>query len=207
MMKAINSERIKRHIVVIGASAGGVAALSTLFHTLPSPLPAAMAVVLHRHPLQNVNLAKVFGRATPLPIVEPTEDRPFEAGTIYLAPADAHMVLTEQGVQIHRGAKEHWTRPAIDPLFRSAAALYGPRVIGVLLTGAGDDGVRGLIHIKRSRGLAVIQDPADAIMPSMPMNALLYDHVDVMLPLTDVASILIPLMEGEQVACPAVSWQ
>ncbi|WP_447986986.1 chemotaxis protein CheB [Nitrospira sp. Nam74] len=116
------------------------------------------------------------------------------------------MVLTENGIGIHRGPKEHFTRPAIDPLFRSAAEVYGPRVIGLLLSRAGDDGVRGLIHIKGAGGLSLVQDPSEAMMPSMPINALLYDHVDLVLPLTELASILIPLMAGEQVVSPAVSW-
>jgi two-component system, chemotaxis family, protein-glutamate methylesterase/glutaminase len=199
MTKTVNTDHIKRDIVVIGASAGGVAALITLFQNLPSPLPGAVVVVLHRHPLNNVKLPTVLGRATPLPIIEASGEGPLQAGTIQLAPGDAHLILTEDGVRLDRGPKEHFTRPAVDPLFRSAAAIYGPRVTGVLLTGAGDDGVRGLIHIKASGGLAVIQDPAQAMMPSMPMNALLYDHVDLVLPLADIASTLISLMRGDPI--------
>lgn len=176
------------------------------FEKLPCPLPAAIAAVLHRHAQNNVSLARVLGRATPLPVIEGCDEGPFDSGTIYVAPGAAHLVLTEQGLRVHRGPKEHCTRPAIDPLFRSAAAVYGPRVVGVLLSGTGDDGVHGLIHIKGGGGLSVVQDPAEALVPSMPINALLYDHVDLVLPLTELASLLIPLIAGQQVACPAVSW-
>ncbi|WP_447985875.1 chemotaxis protein CheB [Nitrospira sp. Nam74] len=206
MTKTINADLIKRDIVVIGASTGGVQALINLFQKLPCPLPGAIAVVLHRHPLYNVALRQVLGRATSLPVIEASDEGRFESGGIYLAPPDAHMELTEQGLRVHRGPKEHFTRPAIDPLFRSAAAVYGPRVTGLLLSGAGDDGVRGLIHIKGGGGLSLVQDPSEAMMPSMPINALLYDHVDLVLPVTELASILIPLMGGEQVVSPAVSW-
>ena len=203
MTKTVNTEHIKRDIVVVGASAGGVKALMSLFENLPSPLPGAVAVVLHRHPLNNVNLTTVLGRAAPLPVIEASDEHVLEAGTIQIAPGGAHLILTEHGVRLDRGPKEHFTRPAVDPLFRSAAAIYAQRVIGVLLTGAGDDGVRGLIHIKASGGLALIQDPAQATVPSMPMNALLYDHVDLVLPLADIASSLISLMRGDQVTRPA----
>jgi two-component system, chemotaxis family, protein-glutamate methylesterase/glutaminase len=206
MTKRINTEHIKRDVVVIGASAGGVASLVSLFEKLPCPLPGAIAVVLHRHPQKNVSLVRVLGRAAPLPVIEASDEGPFHSGTIYLAPGDAHLVLTEEGLRVHRGPKEHCTRPAIDPLFHSAAGVYGSRVVGVLLSGAGSDGVRGLIRIKAGDGLSVVQDPAEAMVPSMPTNALLHDHVDLVLPLTELASLLIPLMVGEQVACPAVSW-
>ena len=137
-----------------------------------------------------------------MPVIEASEERPLQARTIQIAPGDAHLILIEHGVRLDRGSKEHFTRPAVDPLFRSAAETHGPRVIGVLLTGAGDDGVRGLIHIKASGDLALIQDPAQAMVPSMPMNGLLYDHVDLVLPLVDVASTLISLIRGDRITRP-----
>src|SRR4051812_45664764 len=115
----------KRDIVVIGASAGGVEALMTIFSRLPKDLPAAVAVVLHRHPLYNIHLAKVLARGAALPLVEVSKEIPLTKGTIYIAPSDAHLILTKGGLKIDRGAKEHFTRPAVDPLFRSAAAAYG----------------------------------------------------------------------------------
>ena len=143
----------------------------SIFARLPKDLPAAVAVVLHRHPLYNVHLAKVLGRRAALPLVEVLEEGPLAPGTIYIAPSDAHLLLTKDGMKIDRGAKEHFTRPAVDPLFRSAAEAYGPRVMGVLLTGGGDDGVRGLINIKAAAGISIIQNPDEAKASSMPMNA------------------------------------
>ena len=205
MTKAVNSEHLKRDIVVIGASAGGVQALVSLFNDLPCPLPGTLGVVLHRHPIHNIHLIRVLGRATPLPMIEPSDEGSFHAGTIHVAPGDAHLILTRQGFRLDRGPKEHFTRPAVDPLFRSAAAIYGPRVIGVLLTGAGDDGVDGLIQIKAGGGLSLIQDPGEAAVPSMPMNALVYDHVDLVLPLTGMAPAIIGLMRGEELRPSAAS--
>jgi two-component system, chemotaxis family, protein-glutamate methylesterase/glutaminase len=189
----------RRDIIVIGASAGGVEALMSIFARLPKDLPAAVAVVLHRHPLYNVHLAKVLGRVAALPLVEVLEEGPLTPGTIYIAPSDAHLLLTKDGTKIDRGAKEHFTRPAVDPLFRSAAEAYGSRVLGVLLTGGGDDGVRGLINIKAAAGISIIQNPDEAKASSMPMNALLYDHVDLVLTLQDIPSAVAALAQGKSI--------
>ena len=189
----------RRDIIVIGASAGGVEALMSIFARLPKDLPAAVAVVLHRHPLYNVHLAKVLARGASLPLVEVLEEGPLSPGTIYIAPSDAHLLLTKDGMKIDRGAKEHFTRPAVDPLFRSAAEAYGPRVIGVLLTGGGDDGVRGLINIKAAAGISIVQNPDKAKAPSMPMNALLYDHVDLVLSLQEIPSVVAAVAHGKSI--------
>jgi two-component system, chemotaxis family, protein-glutamate methylesterase/glutaminase len=199
MNEASTAAAQKRDIVVIGASAGGVEALMTIFSRLPKDLPAAVAVVLHRHPLYNIHLAKVLARGAALPLVEVSKEIPLTKGTIYIAPSDAHLILTKGGLKIDRGAKEHFTRPAVDPLFRSAAAAYGSRVTGVLLTGGGDDGVRGLINIKAAAGISIIQNPDEAKASSMPMNALLYDHVDLVLSLEDIPLTVAALAQGESV--------
>lgn len=190
---------IKHDIVVIGASAGGVEALIALFKGLPRDLPAAVAAVLHRHPLFNIHLAKVLGRRAGLPLIEVREDMPFQPGTIYIAPSDAHLLLTKNGVKPDRGPKEHFTRPAVDPLFRTAAEVFGPRVVGVLLTGGGDDGTRGLINIKAAAGISIVQDPDEARASSMPLNALLYDHVDLVLSLHDIAPAIVALAHGTSI--------
>jgi two-component system chemotaxis response regulator CheB len=196
----INSERIPRDVIVIGASAGGVEALIQVFSALPSNLPAIIAVVIHRSPLYNLHLSTVLGRHASMPVREPAHNESLETGTIYLAPRDHHMLLKGKQIELNRGPKEHFTRPAVDPLFASVAQQYGPRVIGVLLTGSGDDGVAGLIAIKHQGGLGMVQDPRDAKVPMMPLNALRYDHVDLLLPLTVISEALGALVQGHPVS-------
>ena len=192
----INSEGIPRDVIVIGASAGGVEALMQLFSGLSADLPASIAVVIHRSPLFSLHLMQVLGRRSTLPVREPKPHETMMPGTIYLAPRDHHMLVKDNHIELSRGPKEHFTRPAVDPLFASAAAAYGPRVIGVLLTGAGDDGAAGLIAIKQHGGLALVQDPQDAKIPFMPLNALRYDHVDLIRPLSAIPTALATLARG-----------
>jgi two-component system chemotaxis response regulator CheB len=182
-------------VIVIGASAGGVMALAEFFGGLPADLPASIAVVLHRGTTPG-ELAHVLGRQSRLPLVEPTGSAPLKPGVIYLAPPDHHLLMDHHGVGIHRGPKEHSTRPAIDPLFRSAAAAYGKRVVGMLLTGCGEDGVSGLIAISQASGLTLAQDPEDAYMPYMPLNALLYDDVAGVFPLSQLSGVVAALARG-----------
>ena len=134
-----------------------------------------------------------------MPVREPGPNESLTAGTIYLAPRDHHMQLKDNRIELNRGPKEHFTRPAVDPLFASVARQYGPRDLGVLLTGAGDDGVAGLIAIKHHGGLALVQEPRDAKMPMMPMNALRYDHVDATLSLTAIPAALDQLVHGHPI--------
>ena len=145
------------------------------------------------------DLPQVLARGSTLPIVEPTERVIPTAGTIYLAPADRHLVFEGEAVTSHRGPKEHSTRPAVDPLFRSAAAIYANRVVGVILTGAGDDGVNGLIEITKAGGIALTQDPDEAPMPYMPLHALHRDHVSRVFPLKQLGSALHTLASGGRV--------
>jgi two-component system, chemotaxis family, protein-glutamate methylesterase/glutaminase len=194
-----NSERISRDVIVIGASAGGVEALIQLFSAFPRKFPAIIAVVIHRSPIYNLHLSTVLGRHATIPVREPEPNETLAEGTIYLAPRDHHMLLKGKQIELNRGPKEHFTRPAVDPLFASVAQQYGRRVIGVLLTGSGDDGVAGLIAIKHQGGLALVQDPRDAKMPMMPMNALRYDHVDLVLPLAAIPAALDKLVQGHPV--------
>jgi len=195
----LNSEGIKRDVVVIGASAGGVAALTELFAALPPDTPAAIGVVLHRSTSPS-GLAEVLGRHSHLPVIEPDNHNQLQRGIIYLAPPDQHLLFSEGGVMVQRGPKEHSTRPAIDPLFRSAAETYGERVLGVQLTGCGEDGVSGLLHINAAAGLAIAQDPAEAYMPYMPLNALRFDDVTGVFPLSDIASVIAALAAGLEVS-------
>ena len=195
---SINGEKTKRDVIVIGASAGGVIALSDLFASLPADLPATIAVVLHRSASPG-ELAHVLGRRSKLPVLEPNGVAPLKSGVIYLAPADHHLLFEDHRVVIQRGPKEHSTRPAIDPLFRSAAASFGERAAGILLTGCGEDGVSGLIAISEASGVTLAQDPDDAYMPYLPMNALRFDDVAGVFPLRDLPSVVNALANGKPV--------
>lgn len=181
-------------IIVIGASAGGVEALRTLVHRLPRNLPAAVFVVLHVSPQGPSLLPQILERAGPLPARHAEDGAPIEPGCILIAPPDRHLLLEPGRVRVVRGPKENRHRPAVDPLFRSAARAYGPRVIGVVLTGALDDGTSGLHAVKQRGGLAVVQDPSDALYPSMPQSALNHVAADYVVPLVELGALLAQLV-------------
>ncbi len=193
----LNSSRTVRDVIVVGASAGGIVAASRVFRGLPEGLDAIMALVLHRSPYASSKLAEVLERMSGQKISEPLNGHPLARCTVQLAPADMHLMLTPEHVVVSRGAREHSTRPAVDPLFRSAAAAFGPRVVGVLLTGAGDDGVLGLSRIKAAGGITLVQLPSEAEHASMPTNALRHDMVDAALPLDRMGAVLGALARGE----------
>jgi len=177
-------------IIVVGASAGGVEALITLVRSLPADLPAALFVVLHI-PAQNPSaLPAILNRSGPLPAVHATDRQEIVPGHIYVAPPDHHLLVEQGYVRVGRGPKENMHRPAIDPLFRSAAHTYGSRVIGVVLSGMLDDGTSGLKAIKERGGLAVVQDPNDATYASMPRSAIQNVAVDFVGPSSDMPLLL-----------------
>ena len=179
-----------RDIIVVGASAGGVEALRALAAGLPKDFPGTVFVVMHTAPDSPGVLAQILDRAGPLPALHAANRERFRPGHIYVAPPDQHLLVEPGGMRLTRGPKENRFRPAIDPLFRSAAQVYGPRVVGVILTGGLDDGVSGLWAIKRLGGLAVVQHPEEAFMPSMPLNALAQVEVDHTLPLAGIPPLL-----------------
>jgi two-component system, chemotaxis family, protein-glutamate methylesterase/glutaminase len=183
----------QRDIVVVGASAGGVRALCSLMAQLPADFPAAVCVVLHVGP-RDSNLPDLLGASGPLPAHHAQPGEKLEHGHVYVAPPDHHLMLSDSTAMLTRGPKEHHTRPAVDPLFRSAALSEGPRVIGVLLTGRLDDGTAGLQAIKECGGVAVVQEPADAEEPSMPMSALQTVAVDHCVPLSRIGEVLVQLV-------------
>jgi two-component system chemotaxis response regulator CheB len=189
---------------VIGASAGGVEALRDIARGLPGTLEAAVFVVLHIPAGSPSTLPAILSRAGALPARHPGPGAPFERGTIYVAPPDRHMVLKADRVLTVRTGKESRHRPAIDPLFRSAARDHGSRVIGVVLTGALDDGTAGLAAVKRQGGIAVVQDPKDALFPSMPMSALANVAVDHSVPLAEIPALLARLTR-EDLKIPGVA--
>ena len=179
-----------RDIIVIGSSAGGVDALSRLCAALPADLPAAVFVAQHLSPTARSMLPILLDRAGPLPAATPVDGQAFERGRIYVAGPDHHLLVREGRVLVRRGPYENRTRPAVNALFRSAALAYGSRVIGVVLTGLLDDGTEGLIAIKATGGMSVVQDPDDAEWPSMPRNAVRRDHVDVVAPVSELGAVL-----------------
>jgi len=184
---------MRRDVIVIGTSAGGIEALRALVKQLPAGFPASISVVMHTAPESPGVLDEILKRAGRLPAVIPKDRERMVPGHIYVAPPDHHLLLEPCILRVTKGPKENRFRPAVDPLFRSAAQTYGPRVIGVVLTGGLDDGTAGLWAIKRLGGIAVVQDPEDALVPSMPRNALSYVKVDYCVPLEEIAPLLVHL--------------
>jgi two-component system, chemotaxis family, protein-glutamate methylesterase/glutaminase len=164
----INANLLCRDVIVIGGSAGAIGSLQRLLGALPADLPAVIGIVLHRSPHFVSKLVEVFQRCTRLSILEPVHAQIISHRRVYIAPRDQHMQFADGQIRVNRGPKEHFTRPAVDPLFISAAEAYGPRVVGVLLSGGGDDGTSGLIAIKAKAGISLAQDPSEALYSSMP---------------------------------------
>jgi two-component system, chemotaxis family, protein-glutamate methylesterase/glutaminase len=186
------SATVRRDIVVIGASSGGIEALTELVGALPVGLPAAIYIVQHVSASSPGVLAGILQRASRNPVRAAGETEPIAIGEIRVAPPDHHLVLTPDGVRLDRGPKENRVRPAIDVLFRSAALAFGPRVIGVVLTGNLSD--EGLRAIKACAGLSVIQRPDDAAFPDMPRNAIAKDSPDAILPLAEIGPALVRMV-------------
>lgn len=192
---------MKRDIVVIGASAGGLAAIVQLASILPPNFAAAVLVALHVDSHSSVLPQLITGHG-PNRAVHPADGDPLLHGIIYVAPPDHHMMLRGESILLTRGPKEHHTRPAADPLFRSAALAFGPRVIGVVLTGRLDDGTAGLQAIKACGGIAIVQEPSKAQEPSMPLSALKYADIDHCVPLDALGTTLERLVQEEAEGWP-----
>lgn len=176
----IMRESIMKHIVVIGASEGGLKPLCLIIEAIAAPCAAAVFVVMHIGSHQSV-LPSLLNRSPGLPAEFGQHDAVIQPGHIYVAPRDHHMLLTLTGIRLSRKPKLHYTRPAIDPLFISAAESHGQRVIGIILSGGGSDGTAGLRAIKECGGMALVQRPEEAAMPSMPQAAIAMDSPETLL--------------------------
>jgi two-component system, chemotaxis family, protein-glutamate methylesterase/glutaminase len=184
-------------VVVIGASAGGIAALPQLVRHLPPDLPAAVLVVQHLYAEFTSSLPEILARAGMLPARHPVNGETIERGVIYVAPPDYHLLLHPPGsIELSHDARVNLHRPAIDLLFRTAARLYGPRTLGVLLTGTKDDGTAGILAIKMRGGVAIVQDPEDAAYGEMPQHALeQVDDIDYVAPLAEIPGLIVQTLE------------
>ena len=190
-----------RDLVVMGGSAGALPIVRRIIEGLPRDLAASVIVVLHRHPLAENHLVDSLRTVTPMTVVSP-DDEPLNHGHIYVAPADVHLIVKAERIVAARGPRENQWRPSIDVLFRSAAVTYGTRVVGVLLTGELDDGTAGLTAIKVCGGVAVVQDPASAVYPTMPEVALTNVDVDHIVASDQIAPLLLRLVQ--EAAPPSV---
>lgn len=177
-----------RDIIVIGASAGGLRALEQLLADLPSNLTASIFIVLHVGAVSH--LSEIFYRMAALPVLQARSGDEIEAGRIYVAVPGLHLLLHDHHILLRRGPRENLARPAVDPLFRSAACTFGARVIGVVLSGGLNDGTAGLRAIKRCGGIAVVQEPGDAAFPDMPLSALQNVEIDHVAPARALAGLL-----------------
>jgi two-component system chemotaxis response regulator CheB len=183
-------------VIGIAASAGGLDVLRRVVADLPAGLPAAICVVLHIPATGRSLLAPILDRAGPLTAVVAQDQQPLRAGVIYVAPADHHLLVGRRLIALSHGPKENGVRPAADPMFRSLARSWGARAIGVVLSGALDDGSAGAVRLAEAGATVIVQDPATAIVPSMPASALAATPPDYTLPPERIGGVLARLAGG-----------
>jgi len=186
-----------RDIIVVGASAGGVEALCRLVSDLPEDIPASVFIVLHMAPHSGTALARILDRRTKLAVGHPYDGEPIEHGRVYVAVPDHHLIVGPGVVRTANGPKENGYRPAVDTLFSTAAATYGPRVVGVILSGTRDDGTVGLRAIRARGGVGIVQHPEEALFPGMPESAVAGDHPDWVVPVAEIGPLLWELANEE----------
>lgn len=186
-----------RGVVAVGASAGGVEALTTFAAGLPEDLPYAVLVVLHMPPNAPSVLGHIIDRAGPLPAVSATSGAELEAGHIYVGVPNRHLMVWNQRLYLSEGPTENMNRPAVNALFRSVAVGYGPRAIGLVMSGVLDDGVLGLSAIRSQGGTTVAQTPGDALFPAMPQNAIRAGIVQHQASAADVGALLVKLADRD----------
>jgi len=194
---------IRRDIITIGASAGGIEVLQQLVESLPQDFPAAILIAVHLSPYFPSKLPTLLNRAGRLEALFPSAIEPIRPGRIYVAPPNQHLIVEDGAARLWQGPKENRFRPAINPLFRSAAVAHRERVAGVILSGALDDGSAGLWWIKRFGGVTVVQDPSRAAHPEMIQSALQYVDIDYVIDIPKMGKLLTDLATGT--AGPKVS--
>jgi two-component system chemotaxis response regulator CheB len=195
----------KQDIIVIGASAGGVAALTDLVRSIPAAFKGAVFIVLHIPPGSPSHLPEILADASSLKVSHPIDGEKIRYGHIYVAPPDHHMLIEKERILIKKGPKENRFRPSIDALFRSAAYSWGSRVIGIVLTGILNDGTSGSWSVKRMGGTCIVQDPAEALYPEMPKNVLEYVDVDHIVQISELGTLLAKLTSKTATKKPRIS--
>ena len=180
-------------LVVVGASWGGLRALNILLEGLPASFGPPVAIVQHRRPTRHASLAGALAKHCALPVVEPTDKEAIEPGRVYVAPADYHLLVGDGRFVLSIDEPTTFSRPSIDELFESAAAGYGAGVVGVLLTGASEDGANGLREIRRRGGIGIVQDPTTAERSTMPEAGIAAGGAHTVLPLDQIAPFLTEL--------------
>jgi two-component system chemotaxis response regulator CheB len=188
---------MKGRIFVIGASLSGIDALCELVSKLPPGFPAPIFVTQHVASHSPGMLPYILSKAGPLPAIHPKNATVFEPGTIYVAPPDRHMLVEKQHIRLSHGPHENLARPAIDPLFRSAAVNFGPAVVGAVLTGQLNDGTSGLLAIKDRGGFTIVQEPSEATARSMPLSAIRHMKVDRICKLKEMARLFVELANDD----------
>ncbi len=184
------------NLIVVGASAGGVAALRELAGGLPPDLAVPVLIALHIAPHAGTNLPDILSRAGPLPAAYARDGELLAAGRLYLAAPDHHLGVEDGHARLTRGPRDNGHRPSVDVLFRSAARAYGPRAVGVVLSGTLYDGTAGLLALRRRGGIGVVQDPEDAAFPDMPRSALDIAGADHVVSIAEMPALLAELADG-----------
>lgn len=185
-------------MIVIGASTGGIEALKQIISLLPEELSIPVFITVHLYPYSKSYLPDILNHVSHLHALSPKDREPIKQAHIYIAPPNRHMLIEDGYIRLDDGPKENHSRPAINPLFRSAAHWYGAGVIGVVLTGMLDDGTAGLAAIKAYGGLAIVQDPDEALAASMPLSAIKHVAVDYVVTISEIAALLVRLTSEDK---------
>jgi two-component system chemotaxis response regulator CheB len=178
-------------VIALGASLGGIDLLQRLLAHFDASLPAAVLIVLHVSPNRRSHLSQILEATSVLPVTQAIQGERLQTGHVYVAPPDYHMLVRDGRIELDRGARENRMRPAIDPLFRTAARAYGRNLAAVVLSGMQGDGTVGLMAVKAQGGLTIVQDPEESLYRSMPDRAIRYADIDHVAPLREIAALLI----------------